>query len=463
MRRIRTRLFATLLVATFSVVISMHFFTRWSFEKGFEAWLADKLDTRATYLAEVLAAQWEVDGNWDRLASNRRIWFRLSKAVPGQRHFMHPRQDDQIGKKMVREPVSALLLDADKRLLIGHLPTQDTPLKLYPVEVNDTIVGYLGIVPSPGLMEFRDYQFREQQYQNLVWLSLGATLLSALLAFIFAASINRPLSRIAGSLRALARGDYSRRITPVQRDELGQLCANVNDLAHTLDQAARSRQQWVADTSHELRTPLALMRAEIEALQDGVRPLTKESIDGLHQDVMQLFRLVEDLYELAGSDLGGMHYRKERLSPLPLIEDCCDDFRLAVENKGLQLTLESSIPRACRIMVDADRITQMLRNILTNSLRYTDAPGQIHVCAVANRSSLRLTIEDSAPGVTGADLDRLFERLYRVDASRSRNTGGSGLGLSICKNIVAAHDGQIRALPSKLGGVKIEIHLPVCP
>jgi two-component system sensor histidine kinase BaeS len=228
----------------------------------------------------------------------------------------------------------------------------------------------------------------------------------------------------------------------------------------TLEKNEQARRQWVADISHELRTPLAVLRGEIEALQDGVRQPTPAAVASLHAEVLRIGRLVDDLYQLALSDIGALNYRKDRVSLTGVLEDALEAFRPEFERKGIVLQYAPP-PREILLFADPERLHQLFANLLENSLRYTDEEGRLEVALGQERGMAILTLRDSAPGVSAADLERLFDRLYRVEGSRSRASGGAGLGLSICRNIVEAHGGDIAAVSSPLGGVAVTVKLPL--
>ncbi|HEY6009101.1 MAG TPA: ATP-binding protein, partial [Geobacteraceae bacterium] len=244
-------------------------------------------------------------------------------------------------------------------------------------------------------------------------------------------------------------------------DELGRLAEDFNSLAMTLEQNEKARRQWVADISHELRTPLAVLRGEIEALQDGVRQANPETIHSLHGEVLRLGRLVDDLYQLSLSDVGALTYRKEELDLTELLDEALAAFGPEFTQKGITLT--AHIPRDGRAVVFGDpaRLHQLFANLLDNALKYTDSGGELIIRLVCDEARARLDFQDTAPGVSPYDLERLFDRLYRVEASRNRAAGGAGLGLAICRNIVEAHAGTITAQPSPLGGVRIILTLPL--
>lgn len=219
------------------------------------------------------------------------------------------------------------------------------------------------------------------------------------------------------------------------------------------------RRDFMADISHELRTPLAVLRGELEAIQDGVRQFTPDSVASLQAEVGTLTKLVDDLHQLSMSDEGALAYQKSSLDLIPLLEVASGAFRERFASRGL--TLQLSLPDSMTVFGDRDRLMQLFNNLLENSLRYTDSGGGLYISAEQRERMVLLTFADSAPGVSDEQLQKLFERFYRTEGSRNRASGGSGLGLAICVNIVQAHNGLIRAAHSPFGGVSITVELPL--
>jgi len=350
------------------------------------------------------------------------------------------------------------LLDADQRLIFGK-SGEVGRLELFPIERDGETVGYLGLLPGAALHDVGEVRFFEQQNQAFLVIALVTVLLSALLAFPMARRLVTPLRDFTSGARALAAGRYSTRIRLDARDELGDLARDFNELALALERTERQRRQWVADISHELRTPLSVLRGELEALQDGVRPLSAASVDSLHADVLRLAHLVEDLYELSMSDVGALRYRKVPTEPLEVLEEDLDGMAGEFGRRRIAVELQDRLRGRAVIHADPDRLSQLFRNLLKNTLRYTDPGGRLLIGVGREGGRLTIDFQDSAPGVSVADLGHLFERFYRVEASRSRTHGGAGLGLAICRNIVEAHEGAIVARASPLGGLWVRVEL----
>jgi two-component system sensor histidine kinase BaeS len=203
-----------------------------------------------------------------------------------------------------------------------------------------------------------------------------------------------------------------------------------------------------------------VLRAEIEAMQDGIRPLNASGLALLHSEVGALTQLVNDLHELALADVGALSYRKQDLDLCALVRHMAQTEQVRLEAAGLAFTF--SVPAtALTLQADPDRLRQLLRNLFDNAARYTDAPGLITLQLIASGDTAVLLLQDSPPGVPIEQLPRLFDRFFRVEASRGRAGGGSGLGLSICQRIAQAHGGTLRAEPSPLGGLQLTLTLPL--
>jgi two-component system sensor histidine kinase BaeS len=372
----------------------------------------------------------------------------------------------QVGEPPRALALRLMLLDANGDIVYGRSELL-ADAERRPLLDDGERIGTLAILPGPSIMERPEVRFREQQSSALWLIVVGVSLLGALLAFPLSTRLTRPVREFQRTTRRLAAGDYEARAKATGRDELGRLGRDLNALAQTLSQTERARRQWVADISHELRTPLSLLRADIEAMQDGVRPLDQAALGHMHADLLRLGRLVDDLYELSMTDLGALSYRKAPVDLAELLRDELASFRTAFDDAGLSVRLhmpgdgsaDHPAGHAWLIDGDAQRLSQLFRNLLRNTLAYTDRGGELRITLSRPGSPLRITFEDSAPGVPEADLGRLFERLYRVDASRSRATGGAGLGLAIARNIVQAHGGRISASPSPLGGLRLVLEL----
>ncbi len=327
---------------------------------------------------------------------------------------------------------------------------------------NGRVISYLLIPPKKKLSNAHQLSFVRQQELAMLLIVAIILFLSIFFSLIVARRLVRPINTLAKGLHQLSRGDYTVRVPVASSDELGQLANDFNALALVLLHNEESRQQWVADISHELRTPLAILRGEIEALQDGIRPADGKALDSLHAEIMRLGRLVDDLYQLSLFDVGALTCRKDPVDPIAILQQVTALFRDEFERKKIAVSISlPPAPNAIVVLGDAERLHQLFANLLENSLKYTHPEGKLEIAGKYGNGEFQLVFQDSCPGVPLSEHEKLFDRLYRVEASRHRSTGGMGLGLTICRNIIKAHEGTISACASPLGGLQINISLPL--
>ncbi len=471
--RIQTKLFLTMLAAVSAVVVAMFLVTRWNFNRGFSRYVHAVDLARLDALAGNLEEAYAQEGSWRFVRDDPARWRRmLLESVPESlRDFRREGRPGRGARRMREGPGPGppprggffgrrvVLLDRDRHRVLGP-PGLAERAELKPLRSGGRTVGYLGLLPPTALADIRQSRFVREQRHSFAVIALGMVLLAALLSVPLARRMVRRIRGLAAATHRLASGEYGTRVPVESSDELGRLARDFNDLALTLEKNEQARRQWIADISHELRTPLSVLRGEIEALQDGVREITPKTVAALHGEVMRLTRIVSDLYELSLSDMGALTYRKDRVDLAAVLRLAAEQYRPEFEEAGIALALDSPPGREVPVFGDAERLHQLFANLLENSRRYTDAGGSLRVRIGRIGDRVRVDFEDSAPGVPDAERARLFERFYRVERSRSRSTGGVGLGLAICRNIVEAHGGTIEALASPSGGLWVKVELP---
>jgi two-component system sensor histidine kinase BaeS len=352
------------------------------------------------------------------------------------------------------------VLDAEHQLVVGEW-RESSHATLRPIRQGDRVVGWLHLTPLQAVTDALDRRFLTQQSQAFSFIAVVAMALAVGVSVCLARHFLAPVIDLAHGTRALIAGQFATRIQVASRDELGQLARAFNTLAHTLAHNEQTRRHLTADIAHELRTPLAILRGEIEALADGVRTCDAMALQSLHTEVLTLHNLVEDLYHLSLSDLGALTYRKATIDLVALLDDVLLAFTDRWAEKHLILQMLRREEGPVWVFADADRLRQLFTNLFENTLRYTDPGGQVHVWYVQQAHAVTIHVQDSKPGVPEDALPKLFDRWYRVETSRNRASGGSGLGLAICKNIADAHEGQIWVQPSPLGGLWVQILLPL--
>ena len=346
--------------------------------------------------------------------------------------------------------------------MIGELPTDFDEDYLLPIEVDGAEVGWLGIALVSGFNLPEEEAFITRLRNHLLG-GLGIGLVVAvLLAWLLARHLSRPISTVAEGIRSVAAGNFETRLDTRGGDEIAKLSEDVNRLSAALGEHEAARKRAMSDMAHELRTPLAIISGELEAMIDGIRPLGKAQLDSVRDEVRHLSTLVDDLHSLTMTDSGTLAYKMAPVNFNDLVQLAVDAFDGPAAEKGLELSYAEP-GQAIRVNGDERRLRQLLHNLLDNAVRYTDDGGRITITLERDRQMVQFVISDTAPGASAEECERMFDRLYRMEASRNRNSGGSGLGLAICRNIVEAHGGQISAQPGPDGGLQITTTLPLEP
>ncbi len=350
------------------------------------------------------------------------------------------------------------VFDSSGKLLWGTNKAKDSRAMI-PLLDGAALIGSFRVAVSETLDKEIETNFIAEQSRTLIFLCLFAVAIAFTSAKFMSKHFVDAIDLIVHFTRKLRSGELSTRIELLRSDELGQLAQDLNMLASTLEQHDQSHKKWITDTSHELRTPVAVLRAQVEALQDGVQEPNQATLDVLHNQVMILGKLIDDLHDLARFDLNQLKFHFVPTDIPAILIESIESFEDRFKLKSIRVDTSSICNAHCVLSADPARLRQLFENLFENSLRYTDEGGQFVVSARNDGTSFVICVEDSAPGVPAELLTSIFERFYRIESSRNRMYGGTGLGLSICKIIAEGHKASIRALPSPLGGLKIELRL----
>ena len=468
-----------LLSAVLMAVLAMGALSAWNLRNGFSDYLFTRDIERLEQFAVLVSENVDQAGGMAALESRGlgleellHQFGRLQGSSP-MRTLKHAMPAPKFGGLFSRGPpprpvdsidafkdrVAVYGLDGQAKL--GHsLPLQAGTYIERPVRLRDDVVAMVRMAklkPVPNEVEVR---FLNAQYQSIVAVACVLLLIALIGAFWISGHWVRPLIEVQAATERIAQGDFDTRLNTRRSDEIGDAMRNINQMAASLKKLEGARRQWIADMSHELRTPLTVIRGEIDGLIDGVIAQSPQAMLSLREEVLRLNALVDDLHLLAMADLRALPCYFEEVDAVQLLDGIVQRYSLRATQQGLMLTLEAFRQGSMVVRWDARRIEQLLGNLIDNSLRYTDAPGQVLVrLRSGNEAKVHIEVEDTAPGVSANDLPRLFEPLYRAEASRDRSTGGSGLGLAICSQIAKAHGGVIRAEASALGGVLFHLEL----
>lgn len=462
---ITVKLFYALVAVALLMALAMAMANRFSFDTSFLDYLGEQEQARFVLMAEALSEDYAQKDNWD-FAKNSKTWRKIVA-----RHFWQEpapkNKDDQLATAEYARRTwhtahvrsSLGLMSADRStLLAGVFPSSYAVW--HPISVGGATVGWLTREPLTGITDNIDLRFQKQQ-TSTTWIIASLSLLVAAVVSVFMARLLlAPVHRLAEATNSLTRGNYAARATVGTKDELGTLAEQFNTLALTLQKNENARRTFMAEVSHDLRTPLAILRGEIEALEEGVRPVTPASLRSLRAEVAILTRLVDDIHALSLADLGSLAYEKQSFDLGACLRQAVAAFQERFAGKGLSCAAE--IPEEPLLLFgDPGRMGQVFHNLFENSVRYTDEGGGIRIRCFRQGGAAVIRIEDSAPGVPESLLPQIFERFHTGDVARNRQISGSGLGLAICRSIIAAHGGAVAPFTSLLGGLGLEITLPL--
>jgi two-component system sensor histidine kinase BaeS len=394
---------------------------------------------------------------------NPEVAAREDKAIASSVSIMLQNRPEAVDKPIEPIPIYArgvALLDARGMFLAGETVDAQNA-RFEPIRNQQKqIIAYWLVSRDGSAYDNLARTFMDEQLKvSLLMLAIAAGL-SAIIAWSLSMHFRRPIADLQTGFRAVAAGHLNTRLDAGQGNEIGDIATHFNRMTAQLEAQESVRRQWVADTSHELRTPLTVLRMRTEAMRDGIVPNTDEEWQRSIKCIEDLTVLVNDLQLMARATSGQWDLHLEPIEVNQWLAGVVDSHKPAFEKANLTLRL---LPMTLPVVIrgDEQRLQQVMRNILVNCLRYTDAPGQVVVGVTKTATGIKICVKDSAPSVPTSALPHLLERFYRVDGSRNRATGGSGLGLAISQGIVAAHQGSITAEHSDLGGLQVTIELPL--
>lgn len=317
----------------------------------------------------------------------------------------------------------------------------------------------LGVVPQ-AVTDHLDQAFMDATLVALA-IAMAAAAITAIAASAFlAARMLRPIRAMAAGAERIAAGGHEVRVPQAGQDELAVLGRAFNGMATSLQNAERRRRELVSDVAHEFRTPLATVEGYVEAMSDGTLPRSDENLAVLMQEAHRMARLLEDLSKVSKAEERQLDLRLAVSDAADLVTRAAQAASLAYDDKGVSLEVHDR-PASARVLVDDDRIAEVLGNLLANALRHTPKAGRVEIGVRVRGDDVEIWVEDSGEGIAAEDLERVFERFYRVDRARARASGGSGVGLTIARAIVTAHGGTLRAESRGRGmGARFSIALP---
>lgn len=359
-------------------------------------------------------------------------------------------------------PAGLVLADANGRVLYGppgRLSIRERTRAL-PVEVEGQTVGYViaGGVRAEVLGPL-EQGFLSRLRRSLVYGAGLAGVLALLLGLLLSRSLTAPLRELARAARAVASRDFTQRVEVTGSSEMLEVANSFNEMTAALQQAEVLRQNLMADVAHELRTPLTVLQGNLRALLDDVYPLEKPEVAKLYDETRLLSRLVEDLRELALAEAGQLRLNLRPIEVTTAIEATASNFGLLAEESQIVLDVETDADLP-KIVADPDRVSQVLRNLLINALRHTSPGGRISIAAQRVDEGVQVAVADTGEGIRDEDLPHVFERFWSADPARLRDLGGSGLGLTIARQLVQSQGGTIGVESQRGRGSRFWFTLP---
>lgn len=366
------------------------------------------------------------------------------------------------GQRIILTDSQGMVVADSQGELLGEPYQPDTLGRVISPPWEEAAIGTFYITPelSPGvgLISLQILYLTIGRF--FLWGGLVAVAIAVALAFLLSRRTLAPVKDLTSAAERLGRGDFSQRVQIKDRGELGELAQTFNSMAGDLERTEKLRQNMVADVAHELRTPLSNIQGYLEALRDGVMKPDKETIRSLYEEASLLSRLIDDLQELSLAEADELKLVLQAEDIRELIRQAVAAVEAKKKAKGLSLAVElpERLPPAS---IDSRRIGEVLRNLLENAVAHTGKGGSITIKAKQRDNWLEVSVADTGEGIPAEELPNIFERFYRVDKSRARATGGSGLGLTIAKRLVEAHGGKIEVQSEPGKGSRFAFTVPI--
>ena len=364
------------------------------------------------------------------------------------------------GQRIILTDSSGVVVADSQGEMLGELHHPDTPGRRLPPTIAGGPSDNLYIIPEPSAGFPSPLSLSHAIGRFLIWGALLAVAVAFLFTFFLSRRISAPVKTLSHATRRLGQGDLSQRVQLKDKGEMGELAQAFNYMASDLEQVEQLRRNMVADAAHELRTPLSNIRGYLEAIRDGVKKPDAATINILEQETALLAQLVDDLQELSLTEAGELKLVRQAEDITALVNQTVASMQAQATTKGVSVSID--LPAGLSpVDVDYNRIVQVLHNLLENALTHTAAGGAVTVAVRQQDNYLEVAVSDTGEGIPDADLPDIFERFYRVDKSRARATGGSGLGLTIAKRLVEAHGGTIEVQSEPGKGSRFSFTLPI--
>lgn len=425
-----------------AILVNLAFGTR------FTGYLEERQESREQLVVATLADSYKRAGGWDPsdLATLAPAALMDGGAV---------RLEDTSGRTVwqaTEESLGVHMAEMHRDMMgSGALgPERELPIRVDGVAVGTAFVrlAQAGLLPQ-------DADFRAEVNRLLIFGGIAAGLIAVAFGIFLGKRATAPAQELTSAARDLAAGDRARRVALRTSDEFGEMGRAFNAMADALDEEDRLRKSFAADVAHELRTPLAILRSQVEGMQDGVVESNGQALASLHEEVLRLSRSVADLETLASADAAGFSLAPREVRFDRLVEDCVEEF--AGPFDAAEVTLQTDVLPAT-VVGDPTRLRQVISNLLSNALKFTPTGGLVRAQLTVDEGRAVLRIGDTGPGIPPEELPLVFERFFR---GRGVRTGGSGIGLTIVNDLVAAHGGEVTVVSDVGEGATFTVRIPL--
>lgn len=482
--RLSFKLFLVFLIINISsmsvLVLANHYIAGWNFNAYVRFRTLQKLET----IAKLLAQEYDARSGWEWMTESSEMWMSFIRT-----NWPHDELDDPsvyvveernsetpavlfVNSEELSEfhPVeltsyqlgNLTLFDKNKQLVAGNryafFETQKVPIRN-----DDGLIGWIGVKFGPPVYHPIDHGFIQKQLIEFNVIGAIMLIVSAIVVFFFSKHLLAPIKQLSVAMKSLTDRHFDTRIFIRRNDELGILAKRFNTMAEQFFKYDQNQKQWLSDISHELRTPLSVLIGEIEAFQDDVLKPDKAALSALGDEAKYLRRIVEDLHFISLSETNAITMEQNTIKPLMILTQTIFLFENRLKKSGIEIKVQFEDVADLEIIGDQVRLKQVFSNLIENALQHMSKPGSLTIVQKCIDGNFVIVFKDSGPGVPEHALPHLFDRLFKADPSRSRKTGGSGIGLAICKAIIRNHNGRITAKNTRDGGLAVELILPLKP
>ena len=460
MRSIRTKVSTAIISIVLLVVAIISFLSNYLINKQFTEYITRQQELRAQIITASISEQYITQKNqWDIEYIHTIGMLSLYEGYilkvydrEGRSLWDAQSHDMALCNRIMEEISERMRINYPQ--LEGEFQSEAYPLTQNGLRIGSVSISYFG----PFFLSENEFKFLDSLNKVLIGVGLASLILSILIGHILARRISSPVLKTVEVTKKIAEGNYNVRLEEkADTRELNMLVGSINHLAYSLETLEKLRKQLTGDVAHELRTPITILQSHMEAMIEGVWEPTQERLEGCYEETVRISKLVDDLEQLAKVENRNIKLNKSIFSIQELMRKTADSFENELYKKNLKLALRGP---EVNLYGDPDRMQQVLINLMSNAVKYTGNGGNISFTAFETGDAAGFSITDDGIGIPKEEQPFIFERFYRADKSRNRSSGGSGIGLTIVKSIVEAHDGRVKVISQPNEGSTFTVILP---